>query len=343
MKELIFKNIQKNRYSIYSLFLAFIICYMTISEKFFYNYLVLLLCIISLFLILSIYIKVELEYFYVSGFFVIICTLGLFLLGRQSIGIRFIYFSILISFLGFFVKYFYKFCEAIEKSGRKRLIDTGFLILSIIIIFSSVLGFINYRNKIKLSEKNYEEAIHFYNDRDYYKAINLLNKSITFNRLNFEAYNLLGRSYLKIEKLRESEKNLIHAINLKSDYFDPIIALGTTYEKENEFNRAIKIYEKAKKMKPGDFGAYFGLGRAYYKIGDLENSLVALLKAEKIDSTSYELQYLLGSIYYEKNLFIEALDHFNLIKNRDIPKGIKIENGKKVQDYIEEITKKLEI
>jgi tetratricopeptide (TPR) repeat protein len=346
MKELINKYIQKNRYLIYSLFLALIFFYITISKKFFYyNYLNLIVfyCLLSLFLIFSTYIKIKREYFYVTALLGFIDSLIFFLLGKQTTALIFLYFSILITAFGFIVKYFYKFYEDIEKSGRKTLINLGFLILSAIIIFSSVFGFINYRNNIKLSEKYYEEATNFYEYRDYYKAIDILHRSINHNKRNHKAYNLLGRSYLMIENFKESKKYLLRAISLKDNYFDAIIALGTAYEKDNEFEKAINMYKKAEKLRRGDFGVHFGLGRTYYKINDLEKSLDELLRAEKKNLNNYELQYLLGSIYYKEGLLKEALDHFNLIKNKVIPKGLKIENGKRAEDFIEEINKKLEI
>jgi tetratricopeptide (TPR) repeat protein len=346
MKEFINKYIQKNRYSIYSLFLALIFFYLTISKKnFYYNYLssIVFYCVLSFFLIFSTYIKIKEEYFYVTAFLSFINSLVFFLLGRKTTAVRFLYFSILLTAFGFIVKYFYKFYEKIEKSGGKALINLGFLILSVIIIFSSVFSFIYYRNNINLSEKYYEEATHFYEGGDYYKAIDILHKSINNNKRNYKAYNLLGRSYLKIENFKESEKYLLRAISLKDNYFDPIIALGTAYERDNEFEKAINMYKKAEELRPGDFGVHFGLGRTYYKINDFEKSLDELLEAEKKISNNYELQYLLGSIYYKEGLFEKALKHFNLIKNKVIPKELKIEDGKKVEDFIEEITKKLEI
>ncbi|GAG56774.1 unnamed protein product, partial [marine sediment metagenome] len=93
------------------------------------------------------------------------------------------------------------------------------------------------------------------------------------------------------------------------------------------------------KMKIGDFGAHFGLGRVYYKIGDLEKSLDELLIAEEINSNNYELQYLLGSIYYKKNLFKEALKHFDLIKDKEVSKGFELEYEKSVKNFIKEISK----
>jgi len=298
---------------------------------------------LALFLILTAYIKIETIYLYTTSVFILICSLPFFVSGSKSIGIRFLYLIILISIFSFFIKYFYKFYEHMKKSGGKTLINLSFLGLSIIIIFLSISGFINYRNYINLSEKYYREAVNFYRDKDYMNAINFLKKSTAFNRLNYEAYNLLGRSYLKIESYQESEKYLLRAIKLKSDYFDPIIALGTSYEKGNKYKKAIGLYKKAKNMKPGDFGAHFGLGRVYYKINELNKSLEELLKAEKIQSNNYELQYILGNIYYKKNLLKEALEHFNFIRDVKVPKGFKKEDEKGVEDFIEEITKKLEI
>ncbi len=339
MKEIIYRYIKKNRYFIYSAFLSITFLCLTISEKFFYNYLIPIVSLLGIFLIFSAYIKIKIEYFFIISFLVFIGSLSFFLFGKQSIGIRFLFFSILLITFGFFTKYFYKFYERMEKNGRKKFINLGFLILSIIIIFSAVLSFSNYKKNINLSEKYYKEAVHFYGERDYYNAIDFLHKSINFNKFNYEAYNLLGRSYLKIENFEESKKYLICAIRLKSDYYNPLIALGTAYDKDNEFEKAINIYKKAKKMKSGDFGAHFGLGRVYYKIGDLEKSLDELLIAEEINSNNYELQYLLGSIYYKKNLLEEALKHFNLIKDEEVPKGFELEYEKSVKNFIKEISK----
>ena len=342
MREIIFNNIQKNRYSIYSFLLAFIICCLTFSENFFYNYLIIIWFLLAIFLIFSAYFKIEIEYFYITDFFVFICSLPFFLFVRQSIGIRFLFFSILLIAFTFFVKYFYRFYERIEKSGKKILIDLFFLILLAIVISILIFGFSNYKNQINLSEKYYKEAINLYEAKDYYNAIDILHKSINFNKFNYEACNLLGRSYLKIEKFDVSKKYLVRAIRLKSGYFDAIIALGSTYEKGNEFDKAIDMYKKARKMRPGDFGTHFGLGRTYYKIDDFDKSLIELLKAEKKISNNYQLQYLLGNIYYNKSLYKEALEHFNLIRNKEVPKELKIDDGKSVEDFIEEINKKIE-
>jgi len=342
MREIIFNNIQKNRYSIYSFLLAFIICCLTFSENFFYNYLIIIWFLLAIFLIFSIYTKIETEYFYVTGFFILTGSILFFLFSKAIVGVRFLYLSLLIIVFGFFTKYFYRFYEWMERSCKKEFINLGFLVLSIIIILSSVLSFINFRNNINLSEKYYKEAINLYEAKDYYNAIDILHKSINFNKLNYEACNLLGRLYSKIENFEEGKKYLIRAIRLKSGYFDAIIALGSTYEKGNEFDKAIDMYKKARKMRPGDFGAHFGLGRTYYKIDDFEKSLIELLKAEKKISNNYQLQYLLGNIYYNKSLYKEALEHFNLIRNKEVPKELKIDDGKSVEDFIEEINKKIE-
>lgn len=339
MREIIYKYIEKDKYFIYSFLLAIVICCLSISDNFFYNYLTLILCLLTLFLIFSAYAKIKIGYFYTSGFLTFISSILLFIFGQQSIGIRILFLSILLIAFGSFVKYFYKFYEWVEKGGKKKLINLGFITLSVIAIFLSVLGFIDYRNRKNLSEKYYKVAVQLYEEGNYINAIDILQESVNFNKRNYEAYNLLGRSYLKIEKTTESKKYLIYAIRLKSNYFDPIIALGTAYEKDNEVEKAINMYKKAEKMRPGDFGVHFGLGRVYYKIGDFEKSLDELLKAEKKNLNNYELQYLLGSIYYQKNLFKEALKHFNLIKDKEVPKGFELEYEKSVKNFIKEISK----
>jgi tetratricopeptide (TPR) repeat protein len=181
---------------------------------------------------------------------------------------------------------------------------------------------------------------------DYAKAKALLKKAIAINPRFIDAYNDLGRIYLKEGKTDEAlnifqnlarsnplytgiRVNLGEALLNKGRFEEALAELkkglklggeskelynniAYIYLKLDETEKAIKAYKKALKIDPGFYYAHSGLGQIYQDKYLLDEALVEFDQAVRLKPDYAPAHYNLGFVYSQKGLKEKALEEFEL-------------------------------
>lgn len=181
----------------------------------------------------------------------------------------------------------------------------------------------------------YEQGRRFYEQGDYPKAIDLLEKSIKLDGNFAPAYNQLGLAY-KDSNANPSEVVWYFktAIQIDPNYLEAYDNLGKAYYGMGEFDKAEEAFKKALAINP-DYGgvqfslawvyllgksrphdaifyfkkvlertklpyAYFGLGLAYFMVDErpLVLDMITSLREAKEDKLAEQLENMVRDYYY---------------------------------------------
>jgi len=103
--------------------------------------------------------------------------------------------------------------------------------------------------ELKSYREYLQEAGNFQEENKHYKAIEKFKKAIVVKEDNAEiAYNNMGNSYVEIDDKEEAKAAYQKAIELNSDYVDPLVNLALVYHKEKRYDLALSAYVKALKI-----------------------------------------------------------------------------------------------
>ena len=124
-------------------------------------------------------------------------------------------------------------------------------------------------NQINLKKK---EAYSLFKKFSFSEAIELLNIIINTDKKDFMSFFLLGTSYLHLNNLDLSEKNLKISIQLNNKHWDSIHNLGVVYQLKNNLTEAINSYIKAIKLRPNSLHSLSQLAEVYEKTRSFEKA-----------------------------------------------------------------------
>ncbi|QHI35097.1 TPR repeat-containing protein YrrB [Kordia antarctica] len=210
------------------------------------------------------------------------------------------------------------------------------------------------------------EAMTFYNEKNYAKAADLFEECLTKAPENQELYRLMISSYLQIKNYNkagefqkvytEKYKNsfdLIDYVNLgvlqineddlqkaldsfnKALNFDPkhqivLCNRGLTYGLLDRHEEAITDLNKAISIDPNFQYAWDNLGFSKLKLGQLEEGYADLQKALELDDQDPYVHRNFGIYYFYKKDYQKALSLYE--------KALKLDpDGFKIQEYIDEV------
>jgi tetratricopeptide (TPR) repeat protein len=168
---------------------------------------------------------------------------------------------------------------------------------------------LNVQNKaVQLSNMYYNQGLDKAQIRDMSGAIDLLERSLKFNKRNIDARNLLGLVYFETGEVVAAlsewiiSKNIMPEDNIASEYIDRVQAnpnrLETIQQTIKRYNRALNacrageydvaviMLKKVVAANPKLIKAYYLLSLLYMKQGDYEKARKVLKKAAPIDRTN---------------------------------------------------------
>ena len=172
-------------------------------------------------------------------------------------------------------------------------------------------------------------------------AISSYKKAIELEPASPYAYGELGRVYLissqispnpadREKALKEAEKYLQKAIDLKGDYAPAHYLLALIYDLTGKTEEAISKLEKLKLVTPNDAGIYFQLGAIYWRKNELNKAQIELERAIQILPNYSNARYILGLVYDKKGEKEKAIQQFQEIAKLN-PQN---ENIKKILDNL---------
>jgi tetratricopeptide (TPR) repeat protein len=168
--------------------------------------------------------------------------------------------------------------------------------------------------QVQPARADYKQAVAYYNQRQYERAIQELKPDIDKNPEWEFGQRLLGLCYLKLKNNALAHLALSRAVDLKSNFFLTYFGLGQANFYMQKYEPCISALNKAESLAAGDKDAEKEMtnlfnfrGTAYFRTGNFNNAADDLIKALRINQSDWSLYYMLGFSYFKLNRTDEAI------------------------------------
>lgn len=161
--------------------------------------------------------------------------------------------------------------------------------------------------------------------KKYDQALGFLKQILENDKLDFQAWVLLGTLYVLQDKPTEAEKAYLNAIELRPTYFLALIDLGKLRSSQKKFAEAIELLTRAVESQPNSAEANLFLGEAYLQIKKGSKAIPYLAAAAKLGRPEAHLR--LALLYSAAGLKDKAATEYEefLKKNPDYPERKQLE------------------
>lgn len=143
--------------------------------------------------------------------------------------------------------------------------------------------------------------------QDYKKAL----ESMTFVYTHVyqpdpKLENETGLAFYKTDDLKQAEIHMRKAIELDSNFYEPLVNLASVLQKQNRYSEAIVFLDKAVTMAPDDFNIYNLYATNLLAQNKLCEAKTYLYKSLSLNNQIAETHYKLGLVFSQMNLFTDA-------------------------------------
>jgi tetratricopeptide (TPR) repeat protein len=156
----------------------------------------------------------------------------------------------------------------------------------------------------------FNSGVHFYNQKEFSKAIQAYQKVIELDPNYVEAYNNLGITYQMIGDMDNAFKSYEKAIEINPKYEKGYNNLGTLLLLENRYNEALKTFQKALTINSNNIESHINLGILFKKRGQLEKAIESYQTALTLDPFHRETHYNIALLYEQMKNFELAINHY---------------------------------
>jgi len=194
-----------------------------------------------------------------------------------------------------------------------------FTVLCIALIFSIMV-----LKGIPPVRADYKQAVAFYNQGQYEKAIQELRPDLDKNPTWEFGHRLLGLCYLSLKNNALAAESLKRAVDLKSAAFSTYFGLGQAYFNMQRYDRCIAalnqgepVAAKDKEPETQKSKLYRLRGSAYYYLNNYNETLKDLTRALRLGKSGWSDFTMLGIAYFNLDRTdeaIEALEKSNSMK-----------------------------
>ena len=146
------------------------------------------------------------------------------------------------------------------------------------------------------SDELSKQAVAFYNDNNYTKAIDLI-LQINENERSAQDWLILGNIYADKERSEDAVYMYKKAIAADKKYYKAYYNLGNYYADRGDYDSAISYYTEASKLKYDNPYIYYNLGCMYLKKNMLNKARACFNKAIMYNSNIPEFHYNLAYVY----------------------------------------------
>lgn len=146
------------------------------------------------------------------------------------------------------------------------------------------------------AEREYWKGRAFLGEKNYAKAIEALEKSISLYPAS-AAYNDLGNAYQKLERYDEAFASYKLAIRLKPENVEARYGMGIAYEETKQYESAVAILQESLRIDPRQHDALNHLGISYFYLKQYPQAIAAFQQAARLKTDLADPHYNLGLIY----------------------------------------------
>jgi tetratricopeptide (TPR) repeat protein len=158
----------------------------------------------------------------------------------------------------------------------------------------------------------------YYQLEDYGKAVALLQKAITVNPADAEAYYTLGKTFIELDDYKKAIVPYQKAIELDTSKNIWMYELGLIYYNNYQYSDAIKYFKMAEEngyQKSNDF--YENAGFSYLSMGDMPSGMAYLNKVLERKPNNKELLSGIAQALHRAKKYDEALTYYQKLIELD--------------------------
>lgn len=170
---------------------------------------------------------------------------------------------------------------------------------------------------IEQEKELFEQAIEFYNKRDYDNAKLFYERILQINPKAANVYGNLGVIYRMKGDLGTAIKYYIQAINLNPK--NPLFYnnLANAFKDLKNYKMAIRVYSDGLKVSPNDFNMFNNLGMAYELFGDNNRAIEAYKQAVRVNPSYAKAVNNIGVVLYKQKRYKESAQIFEIALQTD--------------------------
>lgn len=177
--------------------------------------------------------------------------------------------------------------------------------------FNMRFGGINLsKNEVSLKDAQdyFFEAVKNYDNGEYEKAIENLNKQIAIVD-DPDAYNYLAKIYMEKGNSELAIENYKKAVEFKPDFFEPNFELGKFYFSINDYKTASKYLTTASNSQPDNIEALSLTAETYKQTGKADEAIKIFEKILEMEPTSSFANAKIGEIYFQRLQYKKAIPY----------------------------------
>lgn len=145
---------------------------------------------------------------------------------------------------------------------------------------------------------------------DFKNALNFLNKAISKDSNNYEAFYYRGLIYLYSNEFDRAIDDFTKTIELNKEFPDAYNNRGLAYSYLEQMSDALSDFNRAIELDPKFAEAYMNRGSYYLAMEDNKNARLDLENAAKYNTSNPELYFLLGKLEYSERNYQKSVEYF---------------------------------
>lgn len=162
----------------------------------------------------------------------------------------------------------------------------------------------------------YKRGNMFFISGDYYKALDMYNRSLLKDPKFAKCYVSRAMTYEKLGNREKAIEDYEKAIKLDPEYLPAYNNIASIYVEQRDFRSAFYYLNKALEMDPSYYYAYYTRGLAYYYSGEYDKSIKDFSKV--ITLKDYDLAYYYRAMsFYKLGYYSYAFDDINYLIDKD--------------------------
>lgn len=167
------------------------------------------------------------------------------------------------------------------------------------------------------AQRHYESALDFFEQGQYDKAMQQIEKAIQQSPNNPDLYSTKGIFLHRMNNIMHAIEAYQSALKVAPDHSFSHYNLGLIYMKQNKTLLAIQEWEAVVRAKPRDADAIFNIAVALSHLGKSQQAVPFYKKVLEISPDHIQTHQNLGVIYRDEGNFAQAKFHLKKLKELD--------------------------
>ena len=157
---------------------------------------------------------------------------------------------------------------------------------------------------------HFNQGVHFYNQREFSKAIQAYQKVLEVDPTYVEAYNNLGILHQEMGDWEKAHKAYQTALEIRPHYEKVLNNLGILCYLQAQDEESMDAFQKVLAVNPQNVEGHINLGALFKRRGQLDQAAESFQKALALNPLRGEIHYNLGLVYEQAQKTKLAVEHY---------------------------------